>query len=116
MTLKTTNLTFSDFISVEETVTYKADPDRPETNTILTQEAIVNVQGVPLGSYMEEMLTSKIITNANKGRQAMEWVVNKIDFEVQELANLARRNTDQFLNQTKKSFDEVIHFILHYPC
>lgn len=52
---------------------------------------------------MEDMLTSKISNNASKGRQAMEYVINKINEEVHELS----RSTDEILTNTKKSLDDL---------
>ena len=58
-------LTFYNFITVDETVTYKPHPD-DDSKTLLTQEAVVKVRGVPLTHYMEDLLTSKISINAGK--------------------------------------------------
>ncbi|XP_050362402.1 protein slowmo isoform X2 [Nymphalis io] len=106
MTLKTTNLTFCHYIAVDETVKYTPHPSDP-AKTLLTQEAVVTVQGVPLSSYMEDLLTNKISLNAGKGRQAIEWVIGKLDSEIKELANTACKSTDELLSQTKKSMDDI---------
>nr|CAD7199202.1 unnamed protein product [Timema douglasi] len=106
MVMKTRNLTLCRFVAVDETVSYESHPQDP-TKTLLKQEAMVTVQGVPLNSYVEDMLTSKISLNAGKGRQAIEWVISKIDAEVKELANSAVKSTDELLMQTKKSLDEI---------
>nr|CAD7439344.1 unnamed protein product [Timema bartmani] len=106
MVMKTRNLTLCRFVAVDETVSYESHPQDP-TKTLLKQEAMVTVQGVPLNSYVEDMLTSKISVNAGKGRQAIEWVISKIDAEVKELANSAVKSTDELLMQTKKSLDEI---------
>ena len=52
---------------------------------------------------MEDMLTTKISSNAGKGRQAMEWVITKINEEVKDFT----RTTDEFMHQTKKSLDDL---------
>ncbi|XP_023949777.1 protein slowmo [Bicyclus anynana] len=106
MTLKTTNLSFCRYIAVDETVKYTPDPEDP-SKTLLTQEAVVTVQGVPLSSYMEDLLANKISLNAGKGRQAIEWVIGKLDSEIKELANSACKSTDELLSQTKKSIDDI---------
>ncbi|XP_025836294.1 protein slowmo [Agrilus planipennis] len=106
MVLKTNNLTFCRFIAVDETLLYTPHPTDPN-KTLLKQEAVVTVQGVPLNSYMEDALTNKISVNAGKGRQAMEWVISKLNSEVQELKNSAVKSTDEILNQTMKSFDDI---------
>lgn len=98
MTLRTINLTFCSHIAVNETLKYIPHPE-DSSKTLLKQEAVVTVKGVPLSNYMEDLLTSKISNNASKGRQAMEWVITKLDKEVQDLS----RTTDLMIEQTKKS-------------
>ncbi|CAG9769012.1 unnamed protein product [Ceutorhynchus assimilis] len=102
MILKTINLTFCRHIAVNETLKYTPHPSDP-SKTLLTQEAVVTVQGVPLTNYMEDILTNKISNNAGKGRQAMEYVITKINDEVKDLS----RSTDEILLNTKKSFDDL---------
>lgn len=102
MELKTINLTFCRHIAVNETLKYVPHPSDP-SKTLLKQEAVVTVQGVPLTSYMENLLTNKISNNAGKGRQAMEYVINKINEEVKGLT----RSTDEIITQTKKSIDDL---------
>lgn len=82
MSLKTINLTFGHHISVDEVLHYSPHPNDPK-KTLLKQEATVTVHGVPLSYYMEDIITSKISSNANKGRQGLEWVISKINMEVQ---------------------------------
>jgi len=78
-------------MSIDERLSYTAHPDDP-TKTLLTQEAVVTVRGVPLSSYIEGFLTNTISLNANKGRQAMEWVIGKINAEVHDLRATAAKN------------------------
>lgn len=106
MVLKTINLTFCRHIAVNETLRYVPHPSDPN-KTLLKQEAVVTVKGVPLNNYMEDMLTNKISSNAGKGRQAMEWVINKLDMEVKGFASSAVKSTDELLNHTKKSIDDI---------
>ncbi|XP_066258638.1 protein slowmo [Euwallacea similis] len=102
MTLRTINLTFCRHIAVNETLKYTPHPSDP-SKTLLKQEAVVTVQGVPLTNYMEDMLTNKISNNASKGRQAMEWVINRMCEEYQDLT----RSTDEILHNTRKSLDDL---------
>ncbi|XP_022189623.1 protein slowmo isoform X1 [Nilaparvata lugens] len=106
MILKTRNLTFGSFIAVDETLSYQPHPE-DVSKTLLKQEAVVTVQSVPLHNYMEDLLTSTIMTNAGKGRQAMEWVIGKIEKEMSDIKNSAVKSTDELLNQTKKSFGDI---------
>lgn len=56
---------------------------------------------------MEDILTSRISLNAGKGRQAIEWVIGKLDIELKELASSACKSTDELLSQTKKSLGDI---------
>jgi len=85
MVLKSRNITFGNFIAVDEQLVYSPHPDHPG-HTLLRQEAVVLVQGVPLSSYMESMLTNTISSNASKGRLAIEWVIQKINDEIKDLS------------------------------
>jgi len=76
MTMTTKNLTMCNKLSFEEKLTYTPHPDQPDT-TLLKQEAVISVSGVPLSSYLEDFLTRHMSVNANKGRQAIEWVISQ---------------------------------------
>lgn len=107
MVLRTRNITFCKYIAVDETLWYQACPNSPDQKTRLRQEAVVMVEGVPLSSYMETLLTNTISSNAKKGRQAMEWVLKKINEEINEFSSHAVKNTEEILSNTKKSLGEI---------
>ncbi|XP_006141919.1 PRELI domain containing protein 3B isoform X2 [Tupaia chinensis] len=65
MELKSTNISFTNMVSVDERLIYKPHPQDPE-KTVLTQEAIITVKGVSLSSYLEGLMASTISSNANK--------------------------------------------------
>lgn len=65
MELKSTNISFTNMVSVDERLTYKPHPQDPE-KTVLTQEALITVKGVSLSSYLEGLMASTISSNANK--------------------------------------------------
>jgi hypothetical protein len=122
MTLKTTNVTFGNFLSVDEVLLYKPDPT-DSSRTLLQQQATVSVEGVPLSRYMEEVLTNNISFNASRGRLGLEWVINKINTEVSQPSDnkMTKINSqklfpqvkeiattaDDLLTQTKKSIDGI---------
>eukprot|EP00069_Balaena_mysticetus_P016567 bmy_10625T0 len=68
MELKSTNISFTNMVSVDERLIYKPHPQDPE-KTVLTQEAIITVKG---------------------GREAVEWVIHKLNAEIEELTASAR--------------------------
>ncbi|CAG9833380.1 unnamed protein product [Diabrotica balteata] len=78
---------------------HPADP----TKTLLKQEAVVTVKEVPLTNYMEDLITTKISNNVGKGRQAMEWVINKLNDKIKDLT----RSTDEIFSPTKRSLDDI---------
>lgn len=98
-------LSLCKYIAVDETVRYVPHP-LDSAKTLLKQEAMVTVHGMPLTNYVENVMTNRISLNAGKGRQAIEWVISKIEAEVQELKNSAVKSTDEIINQTKKSIDD----------
>ncbi|TRY65459.1 hypothetical protein DNTS_030051 [Danionella cerebrum] len=66
--LQSTNITFTNLVSVDERLIYRPHPEHPD-KTMLTQEAIISVKG---------------------GREAMEWVIRRLNTEIEELALTAR--------------------------
>ncbi|XP_076963617.1 PRELI domain containing protein 3B-like isoform X1 [Callospermophilus lateralis] len=89
MELKLTNISFTNMVSGDERLIYKPHPQDPE-KTILTQEAIISVQGVSLSSYLKGRMATTVSSNASKGREAMEWVIHKLHAEIEELMASAR--------------------------
>ncbi|KAM5245714.1 PRELI domain containing protein 3B isoform 2-T2 [Ctenodactylus gundi] len=83
------SISFTNMVSVDERLIYKPHPQDQE-KTVLTQEAIITVKGVSLSSYLEGLMASTISSNANKGREAMEWVIHKLNAEIEELTASAR--------------------------
>lgn len=105
MIVRTKNLTFYRFIMVRETLKYVPDPE-DSAKTLLVQEAVVSVRGVPLTGYMEELLTSNISYNAMKGREAIEWVIQRMDSDLKQVANAASNSADVLLQQTKQQIQD----------
>ncbi|XP_011817581.1 PREDICTED: protein slowmo homolog 2 isoform X2 [Colobus angolensis palliatus] len=83
------SISFTNMVSVDERLIYKPHPQDPD-KTVLTQEAIITVKGVSLSSYLEGLMASTISSNASKGREAMEWVIHKLNAETEELTASAR--------------------------
>ncbi|XP_075388777.1 PRELI domain containing protein 3A isoform X2 [Tenrec ecaudatus] len=66
MELFSTNITLTHLVSVDERLVYTPHPENPEM-TVLTQEAIIMVKGIGLGSYLESLMAKTISSNAKKG-------------------------------------------------
>lgn len=86
----------------------------------MTQETHIEVHGLPLSSYFEEFVFKDIAKNALKvslvvilalgknvlinlsplqGRQAMEFVINKINEEVTDIAHKTAKSVDETRHQ-----------------
>nr|XP_020034563.1 PRELI domain containing protein 3A [Castor canadensis] len=74
MELCSTNITLANLVSVNERLVYTPHPENPE-KTVLTQEAVITVKGISLGSYLESLMANTISSNAKKGWAAVEWVI-----------------------------------------
>ncbi|XP_017353955.1 PRELI domain containing protein 3A isoform X3 [Cebus imitator] len=67
-------ITLTNLVSVNERLVYIPHPENPEM-TMLTQEAIITVKGISLGSYLESLMANTISSNAKKGWAAIEWII-----------------------------------------
>jgi len=89
---------------VEENITYAPHPDDPEGKTLMTQQAIVTVQGVPLTSYMEQLMTTSIAGNASNGRLALESVILRVQSEAKDIKD----TLNKLDSDLKTSLDDII--------
>lgn len=60
------------------------------------------MHGVPLCSYVEDIITKAISTNADKGRMAMESVINKLNTEMQGIS----KTMDELKAHVRRSIQE----------
>jgi len=88
MVLESRNLSLGSFITVEERLEYTQHPSEP-SKTLLTQQAVITVNGLPWVGKVEQAMAKTIATNAGKGRQAMEWVAATISTEAADITNRA---------------------------
>lgn len=119
MTMKSVNLTFCSFVSMKEQMSYLPHPEDPQNKTLLRQETLVMVSGVPLTSYMESIIVNTVSNNATKGRRAMEWVVSKVVDEPKnhlsgvldkisnEIQDLRHTVEDQVISTAKAAIEEL---------
>ena len=59
---------------------YRPHPE-DVNKTVMKQETVVTVQGVPLTSYMEGIIVNTVSNNSGKGKAAIEWIVDKLGQE-----------------------------------
>ncbi|CAF0976818.1 unnamed protein product [Brachionus calyciflorus] len=87
--LRSRNLTFNNIIHVDEKLTYSIHP-QDETKTLLKQEALITVKNAPLIDYLENMMATKINSNAQIGRQAIEFIIQKMNNITDVASNVAQ--------------------------
>lgn len=104
MILRSRNLTFLNVITIDETLQYAQHP-KDKSKTLLTQQSVVTVKGVPLSSYLESVVLDTISGNASKGRQAMEFVIDKMKTEAMELQQGAK-HTMESMHILNKDFSK----------
>jgi len=103
LSINSRNLTFDSKVNVEERISYSPHPEDP-AKTLMTQQAIVTVQGVPLTSYMEQLMTSSIAGNASKGREALESVILRVQSEAKDI----KETLTKLDTELKTSLDDII--------
>ncbi|XP_014271646.1 protein slowmo [Halyomorpha halys] len=94
MVLNTRNVTFRKYITVDEFVSYEPHPECCE-KTVMKQEAVISVEGVPFSDYVEDLICDTIMVNANKGRQAIEWVIENIKSEIRGFKRLTQNASEE---------------------
>lgn len=108
VTLRSRNVSFDNFITIDEHLVYSRHPQNP-SNTLLKQEAVISVKGVPMTDYLENMVFGTCSNNAHQGRDAMEWVISTIKDEAHELARSADeqiKNIKVFSHEHLEQFRE----------
>lgn len=55
----------------------------------------------------DTQVTKYLRTIGFQGRQAMEWVIEKIQADVKDIASSAVKSTDDLLNQTRRQIDDI---------
>ncbi|XP_032323093.1 PRELI domain containing protein 3A isoform X5 [Camelus ferus] len=65
MELCSANLTLTNVVSVSERLVYTPHPENAG-RTVLTQEAVITVRGIGLGSHLEGLMVNTIASNAKK--------------------------------------------------
>lgn len=94
--LRSRNLTFNSIVNVDEKLTYSIHPE-DSRKTMLKQEAIITVQNVPVIDYLEKLMATNINANAQKGRQAIEFIIQKMNHITDDAANTMKSKFSEHL-------------------
>lgn len=100
MEMRSRNLTCCNYITVDEYLRYSQHPT-DKKSTLLTQEAVIKINNMPLTNYLENLVVDTCAKNATKGRQAIEWVVGKIKGETEEISRAARKTAADIMSPTQ---------------
>jgi len=106
MEMQTRNVTFANTVSMDERLVYLPDPDNGD-QTMLRAETIITVKGVPLTDYMESFLINTVSRNSTKGRDALEWIICKINENVEDLVTTAKNTSTEVITTTRRSITEI---------
>merc|ERR1719382_205179 len=100
MEMRSKNMSFCNVVNMEEKMTYTPDPEDPN-RTLMKQETVVTVQGVPLTSYIE-------------------WIVEKLGNECRALSlsssleklkseyvDLKHQVAESIINPARQSIEEL---------
>ncbi|CAI5438854.1 unnamed protein product [Caenorhabditis angaria] len=83
--LITRNLNGASFLRVDEKLTYTPLEEDP-TKTVLKQDVSVTITLPAFADYCEKTFLSIYSQNANKGRQGVEWVIDNLKKEYEEIS------------------------------
>jgi len=97
MELTTRNLNAASFLRVDEKLTYIPDPSN-SNRTILKQEAMVNVNLPAFTDYCEKAFLNTYQANAEKGRRGVEWVIDNIKREYNEISAKVTAEMQELMN------------------
>ncbi|XP_033754827.1 PRELI domain containing protein 3B-like [Pecten maximus] len=99
LTLVSRNITYSSLVTIDETLTYSPCSDN-KNKTCLSHSTKVTVNSmIPFAGYLESLVADNVVSNTSTGRDAMEWVIEKIKTE----AECAIRSMDEVLNTSPLS-------------
>jgi len=93
LSMRTRNISCNSIISIDEKLVYSIHPE-DTSKTLLQQEAVITVKNVPLIDYLENKLETTINGNADKGRQAIEFVIHKMNTLEKDVLHKMNHITD----------------------
>lgn len=99
--LESRNLTLGHLVTVHERMEYFPHP-QDRSKTCLKQHSTVKVNVPFLSGYLERLLIENFEKNAMKGRNGMEWVIDRIKEE--DSSNKVKQESSDILTQLETKF------------
>lgn len=99
--LQSKNLTLGHLVTVHERMEYFPHP-QDRSKTCLKQQSTVKVNVPFLSGYLERLLIENFEKNAMKGRNGMEWVIDRIKEE--DSSNKVKQESSDILTQLETKF------------
>nr|XP_011432462.2 PRELI domain containing protein 3A isoform X3 [Crassostrea gigas] len=99
--LESRNLTLGHLVTVHERMEYFPHP-QDRSKTCLKQQSTVKVNVPFLSGYLERLLIENFEKNAMKGRNGMEWVMDRIKEE--DSSNKVKQESSDILTQLETKF------------
>nr|XP_011432461.2 PRELI domain containing protein 3B isoform X2 [Crassostrea gigas] len=99
--LQSKNLTLGHLVTVHERMEYFPHP-QDRSKTCLKQQSTVKVNVPFLSGYLERLLIENFEKNAMKGRNGMEWVMDRIKEE--DSSNKVKQESSDILTQLETKF------------
>ncbi|XP_058412756.1 PRELI domain containing protein 3A isoform X4 [Diceros bicornis minor] len=109
MELCSTNITLTNFVSVNERLVYTPHPENPAM-TVLKQEAIITVKGISLGSYLESLMANTISSNAKKALRVSFVEVRGEGMDPRRLSSLAFLGRELSLSEAETAHGVQLAF------
>ncbi|KAK0426387.1 hypothetical protein QR680_009684 [Steinernema hermaphroditum] len=100
MSLYTRNLNCIHFLRVDEKMSYQPHPT-DMNKTVLRQEASVQVRTPAFSDYCEKAFLSVYQANAEKGRKGLEWVIDKLKKEYNEVSTRVTNEVSEISDKIK---------------
>jgi hypothetical protein len=108
-TAQTVNLSMRSLLTVTETCILTADPSSPASGTLFKQKAQVSAMGVlsSFGRLVEDLAVNRFISNAAKGKDALELVTSRIWADAMDFENKMEQKVSDSLDHLKLELEEL---------
>merc|ERR1711934_640859 len=104
MEMRSKNMSFCNVVNMEEKMTYTPDPEDPN-RTLMKQETVVTVQGVPLTSYMEGIIVNTVSSNSSECRALS--LSSSLEKLKSEYVDLKHQVAESIINPARLSIEEL---------